>query len=421
MGRNYYLLWLSYLVTQVGNWVYLIALPLVVYDLTGSSFYMASLYGVEFLPWILFSLFGGLLADKYNKKKLILAGNLASAIFISILVLAVHLPTLNLPIIFITVFCLSSINPLIHPSFNSIIPELVTHENIVKANSSIQLIENFITLLGPMFGGGAIAFIGGKQALLIDIFAYLMSILFVGLIMYTDKPKAKQTSKIHIKQDLWIGIQYTYQNKTILYGSFLFFFTNLAIHAFQSNFMYYLVHTLKLDSTMIGLTLGLQGIGPIIGAVLAPYLNRKIPSGKLILISTSLAGLVTFFLLGANNFWQVAMVQAIALAFGNINVITYFSLRQRIVPSELLGRVVSVTRLISYSSIPLSSFLAGFTISQGISIMSIILFSASLRFLVGALGFLTPLNESKRQPKKNRKRTPYRSIGEWLHSSKKAP
>ncbi|MFC7443170.1 MFS transporter [Laceyella putida] len=398
MGRNYYLLWLSYLVTQVGNWVYLIALPLVVYDLTGSGLYMASLYGVEFLPWILFSLFGGLIADKYNKKKVIMAGNLASAILIGVLLVAVNLPTLNLPVIFITVFCLSSINPLTHPSFNSIIPLLVTNQHIVKANSSIQLIENIITLLGPMVGGGAIAFIGGKQALFIDIAAYLLGSLFVALLKYTEAPKESEVKrKTRIKEDLWVGIQYTYRNKVIFYGSLLFFFTNLAINAFQSNFMYYLAHTLKLDSATIGLTLGLQGIGPLIGAFFAPYLNNRISSGKLILFSTSLAGLATFFLLGAKTYWQVALIQAIALTFGNINVITYFSLRQRIVPSELLGRVVSVTRMISYSSIPLSSFLAGWAINEGITIYSIILFSASLRFLVGALGFLTPLSEDKKQ------------------------
>ncbi|MES5953261.1 MFS transporter [Bacillus fungorum] len=398
MKHSYYLLWSSYLISKIGDWLYLIALPLIIYQKTDSAFQMATVYGIAFIPWLFFSLFGGFLADSFNKKNLIILGHFLSAFFVIALTILLTADNINLLLIYIGVFCLSSIEPLIHPSFHSMIPSIVEKEKIVHANSGLQLIENTLNLIGPVIGGSILAFMGGEFALIVNAISFVVAGLVTIFIKYDNvkidkKPKTQSIGKT-ILYDIKDGFKYVNFNKIILFGSLLFFFTNLGIHLFQSNFMFYMADTLKLDSTLIGITMGISGVGPILGAIIAPYLNRKFASGKIILWCTVFAGAGMYVLLFATTFWEVAISQAFVMFFGNINVITYFSLRQKVVPPELLGRVISVTRMISYASIPLGAILGGYALQAGISIFLIIAIGATIRTGVGLLGFLTPLGSA---------------------------
>lgn len=79
--------------------------------------------------------------------------------------------------------------------------------------------------------------------------------------------------------------------------------------------------------------------------------------------------------------------------FGTINVITYFTLRQRTVPKEILGRVISVTRMISYASIPVGSWFGGLLLSWGNSMFIVIMLAGIIRTLAGILARLSPLGK----------------------------
>lgn len=400
MAKSFHILWISYLVSQIGDWLYLISVPLIIYNLTGSAFQMASIYGVEFIPWILFSIIGGLLADLLNKKRLLVISNIISGILVAVLSVFVSVPKPNMMLVYIGVFCLASINPLTHPSFNSIIPALVKKTELVKANSIIQLIENSISFIGPMVGGSIFAIIGGKQALNIDAASFVIAAFFIFFISYKHVSSQNTVSKKKLIKNLKVqlsdGFKYSMSERVIFFGSLLFLCTNFAINILQGNFMYYMAHILHFSPAIIGLTIGLQGIGPIVGSFIAPFISQRISSGKLICLATSIAGFSTFFLLFARTFWSFALVQGIVLACGNINVITYFSLRQRVVPAELLGRVVSVTRMISYASIPIGAFLGGAVLSQGIPMFTLFIIAGSIRLMVGLGGFYTPLGKANK-------------------------
>lgn len=229
-----------------------------------------------------------------------------------------------------------------------------------------------------------------------------MAALLLMCIRY-DAPSAlkrEQTGQTFLQkmgQDLLEGLKYVGTNKVVLYGSFLFLFTNFAINIFQSNYIYFLTNTLQLEPELIGLTIGLSGVGPILGSFIAPYFGKRVQPGRLILMSTAMAGAVMMLMFVARSFWQVALIQAVVLAFGSMNVITYFSLRQKIVPSYILGRVVSVTRMISYTTIPIGAFVGGLVVAKGISIYWLILLGGVIRLAVGVIGFFTPLNDGKAQ------------------------
>ncbi|MDR0298466.1 MAG: MFS transporter, partial [Streptococcaceae bacterium] len=146
-------LWFAFLISSVGDWLQKIAIPILIFQKTGSAYQMAGLYGISFVPWVLFTMFGGVLADRLKKSKIISFGYLLSLIFAVFLIIEVQQNTLNLPLIYLATFLLSSVEPLTHPAFQSLIPQLTDKNHLERANAQIGGVDNTLSLIGPMIGG----------------------------------------------------------------------------------------------------------------------------------------------------------------------------------------------------------------------------------------------------------------------------
>lgn len=121
-NRNFNYLCIAFLISSIGDWLYRLALPIIILSKTGSAYHAATTFGVSFIPWIIFSLLGGSLADNYAKKKILIIGNMFAALVVPVLLFILMEKQINFVLLYSAVFVLSSIDPLIHPSFQSIIP-----------------------------------------------------------------------------------------------------------------------------------------------------------------------------------------------------------------------------------------------------------------------------------------------------------
>lgn len=117
MTRDYYLLLLGYFISSVGNWLYQLALPLLVYELTNSPLSMAVTYGLAYLPYVLFLPIGGVIADRVNRQRLLVVGDFISALVCGLLALAVWQGITSMLIIYPAVFILAGVTPLYHSAF----------------------------------------------------------------------------------------------------------------------------------------------------------------------------------------------------------------------------------------------------------------------------------------------------------------
>ncbi|MCG0791441.1 permease [Lactiplantibacillus plantarum] len=391
-SRSFRHLWTSFLISEIGDWLLKIALPLAIFNKTGSATQMATVYGISFLPWIFFSLFGGIIADRYNKKRILILGNFTSSVLVLLLSILLNAKNVQIDLIYLIVFLQSSVDPLIHHSFQSILPTIVQDNQIVEANTSIQLVDNTLNLLGPLLGGSLAVILNPNLSIVIDAISFLVAGLLLILISYQHiKPAAHQHT---IFNDIRTGFHYSYQNKIVWNGALLFLCTNFATNMFEANFMYFITGTLKYSALFAGITMAISGIGAILGGLLAPILNNHYSSGKIITSTTILAGFGLIAMFQATNFIYIGIAYGVSNLCSNINVITYFSLRQRVVPKIILGRVVSVTRMISYIAMPLGSFFGGYFLGHHISLYVIILIAGLLRTLVGIYARSTPLGHS---------------------------
>ncbi|WP_367365481.1 MFS transporter [Pediococcus parvulus] len=387
-------LWFSFLISSIGDWLYKLALPLIVLAKTGSAYHAATIYGISFIPWIFFSLLGGSIADTFNKKHILFWGNIVSGVLTVLLALFVNQTKLIMWQLYLIVFFLSSIDPLIHPTFQSILPQLTGSAELITANAKIQTVDNTLSILGPLVGGTVIVLFSGTNALWVDAVTFFIAAVFITQI--SIKTPSRGTLNLRkLIESIKEGANYSFGQKVIFSGSVMFFFTNFALNMFEANFMYYMTRQLKLSVLEASLAMTLAGIGSLVAGFVTPKISRYFSSGRILSVSTMLAGLFTVCLFLTQKTWSVGFVLGLISFFGTINVITYFTLRQRTVPSDILGRVVSVTRMVSYASIPIGSWLSGYLISIGTTMKVIVILAGVIRFLAGAGAWLSPLGKEK--------------------------
>jgi MFS family permease len=368
------------------------ALPLLVYEITGSAMSMAVTYGLTYLPYVIFSSFGGVVADRMNRQNLLVIGDLLSAVVVGLLALAMWLQVKNVWVIYSVVFILAGIEPFYHPAFQSLVPSLVPDHQLSKANAWLNGAENIITLAGPLLGGVFIATIGIKSVLLLDAISFLISASLLAGIRLHAREKSQGLKTASVLGEMREGLQYVWESSVIRYGALLFLGTNFAITIFQANYVYFLTEVLDSTPTQLGLGFAIPGIGAFLGALVAPKLGKQFQAGTLILGCTVTAGFLTLPLFVAKDAISVAISWAIVTVLGTINAITWFTLRQRVVPQHLLGRVVALTRLIAFAAIPIAASIGGLIMNATQNIYLIIALAAVIRIAVGSIGFLTPLH-----------------------------
>ncbi|MEA5504569.1 MFS transporter [Halotia wernerae UHCC 0503] len=392
INSNFRKLMLAFFLSQGGDWLYKVALPLLVYQNTKDVVAMGAVYATTFAPYLFVTPFGGAIADRYHKKAVLLLGDLLSTIFVFALGL---LSSSNFSIALLPlVLIIASIDCMSHPSFNSIIPEIVKQNELSKANSYISSAESLITIIGPLFAGVLVASIGAVNTIYLNAISFLISFLIIFQIRYQQR-QITQNPNQSILKDIREGFYETGRNQIIKYACLLFFFENFAIHIFEGNLFFFLKDTLKVTNSQLGIALSLGGIGAIIGSLCTPKLTKLLSEGRLILICSILSGISGLLITLSKNWLQFSISWGFVLGLNSIIAVTYFTLRQKVVDINLLGRVVSITRLIAYAAIPIATIAGSFLIkSQGIEVVIIIF--GSIMIACGCLGWLTPLSNNER-------------------------
>lgn len=390
---NFIYLWTSFLVSSIGDWLYQLALPIIILQKTGSAYHAATVFGVSFIPWVLFSLIGGSLADNYPKRTILILGHVF-AIFASLFLIAVlNVTQINFNLLYLAVFILASVDPLIHPSFQSIIPEIVVKEQFAKTNATIQMIDNTLSIMGPLAGGTVVILLGGVNTLWLDTLSFILA---TGILWLLPKQIENKHNK-HIIKKLWFdsveGAKYSFHQRVIFSGSMMFLLTNFALNMFEANFIFYMTKTLNYPLVDATIAMSIGGVGSLLAGMLGSQVVSRFRAGSLLSTSTILAGLSTLLLLINTNYVYIGVVLGLISFFGTINVITYFTLRQRTVPKEILGRVVAVTRMISYASIPVGAWFGGLLLDLGEPMFIIIMIAGIIRTCAGIMAKLSPLGK----------------------------
>lgn len=352
---------ISSLFSKFGMAIYTIALPLIVYDITKSGSLMAITFVTEFMPHIIFSLFGGALADRMSKRSILLYGDITS-LFAVLFILVTFLNGIeNIYILLIATFILSSASAFYHPSFESIIPEMLDSSELVKGNSIFKFIETFTTFVGPSIGGLLIGFFGNVETLFVTMFTFFISLVSILLI---KKPYITDNidNEISMIKSIKEGLYFVLNNKVIMSGTLYMFLINISYGFIESLFVFYLKGEKHFSPSIIGYIFSIQTLGSMASLFIVNKF-KQINRGKFIVYSGAVMCFGMLLLALGNNIYIIVISRILIVGTATCMAISWFTLRQEVVPQQYLGRVISSTRMVAFLSLPISGMIAGLLIN----------------------------------------------------------
>jgi predicted MFS family arabinose efflux permease len=387
----------SNLAAQSAEQIALAAAPIVAVLLLGVGEGQTGLLQTALtLPFILFAIPAGLLADRISRRFVMVAAEALRATALAAILLALLLGLMTLPLLSLLGFIAVCGTVAYSVAAPALVPSLVTSEQLPAANARIELARTIAFASGPALGGVLVGWVGAAPAF---GFAAALSIIAVVLLSGIHEPARAPAPRRHPLQDIREGAAFVLHHRLLRPVFITQFIFNTASFLLLAVFVPYAVRHLGLSATGVGAILAMYGVGMVVGALAATRVMARFAFGTVIglgpvtgFIAATVMALTTivptpwlaglsFFLLGAGPIlW----------------VISTTTLRQSVTPPALLGRV-SAINIMSYGARPLGSALGA--IVGGLYGAEACLYLAAAIFAAQALVILlSPAVSLARQP-----------------------
>jgi MFS family permease len=360
--RDFALLWTGMTVSLLGDGIYFVAIAWQVYELSNAPTAL-SVVGVAWtLPNVLLLLVGGVLSDRFERRRLMIVSDAVRATAIGTIGVLSVMGQLELWHLLVLVAFYGAGEALFAPAFQAIVPELVPQEHLVQANSLDMLMRPLgAQLVGPAVGGILVAALGAGTAFLID--AATFGVSAVCLLAMRPRPLPPRTTELGFRTalgDMAEGFRFVRAHawlwRTLVAAgvSLLFFFGPI-----QVLLPYIVKNELGGSSSDFGIALAAVGVGSIIGAIVMG--RRGLPRRQLTVMYLAwMIGIGLIAVIGiAGALWQIVLASILRGVGATVGLVLWMTLIHTRVPRELLGRVSSFDWMMSLGLIPLSYALTG--------------------------------------------------------------
>lgn len=373
-NRNFTIIIVGQLISMLGNSIQRFAFSLYILELTGSATMFSTILSIELIPTIILSPFGGAIADRISKKKIMVGLDFCCYIIIGFFAFFIYGKSYQVIFIAILMFVLSLINSIYSPAVEAGIPEVVSDEHFNAANSIVTQISSITSLIGPIAAGFLYGILGVKAIMIINMVSYFVSAvmeLFLKM-PYEKKQDEKLSLSIYIN-DVKDGFKYLYkEQKRILKVIFIISGINLFISPLYFVGVPYVVKIVfGVSDQLYGISEGALGLGMILGAILINFVDKYISFEKNYIHFIALA--LVIFLMGACTsnvvlnldtnhiiafiiFTLTGFVSFNFIAFINIQFMTYIQFN---VPKQILGKTIGLSTGISTVLIPVGQVIYG--------------------------------------------------------------
>jgi MFS family permease len=338
-NRDFLRLWAGLSTSGLGDWVGYTALTLYMYDVTGSAAALATLTIVRSLPVLLFGPLAGVVADRFSRRRVMIASDLARAFLYALLPFATTFPQI-LTIALLT----SSISAFFRPALTALVPDVVRKDELMEANSLLFSTANLMMIVGPALGGLMVGFLGQAWAFGFDAFTFAISALAVYFVVEKWQRQGAAQAVFGVKswvQDLASGVGYIVRERAVAAMTVEMMMMSLGMVAVTVLEVIFVKDILGAGDQGYGLLLSAAGIGALLGSLLAAWVGKKF-SAAAVFCWTGVIGGLTFFLYANLRYFYVTLaIVLIQMIVFSIGQVTSQVLMQQLVPKELRGRVFS--------------------------------------------------------------------------------
>lgn len=357
--RNFLLIWSSKVISGFGFQFYLVALPLLIYQLSQSALAMSTMRAIEFVPNILLGMVAGVIVDRFSRRKVMIATTLIMIICLVIIITLLGVDQIQLWHLFLLGFVLSSSGFTFGNAQHSIIPQLFPKEQLVSVNARFTFVDTLINLIGPGIAGLLLAVASFQTNFIINaVSSSIVLILLFLLVLPADKEK-KKSEQTSIWTEMKEGIAELFSNRLLLVPTLVILLLNLASSLTIGVTMFFAVDLLGATEREVGFMLSLGAIGGLVGSVLITRLRKRWTRGQIFISSIIIHAIGIGILIFASTWWMIGistMVRTFAVIMTNI---VYLSFRQEFTPNHLLGRVAGTSSMMMKLVTPLGLFLSG--------------------------------------------------------------
>lgn len=394
LRRDYALVWTAGLVSDTGDWLLMIALPLFAFSATGSALGASTVFLAELIPMLLAGTFLGVLVDRWDPRRTMIVTALIQGIALLPLLLA---GPDRMGIVYAVAAVQACLGAVMNPARQSMVPRLLQPEELGRGNALLAISDNLARLVGSPLGGLAFAVSGLPGVVIVDAVSFGATAV---LVAFTRRlPRAggdgeaepAQAVERRLLREWAEGIGLVARTGDLRTIAAITVLGSVAQGVFLVLFIVYVTENLGAGDTEVGLLRGVQAIGGVLGGLLTGMLVRRVAPrllvgagylvfGALSLLTWNLAPVTTSVWVYAGLFIAMGL-PAVATATGEITLV------QTVTPRAALGRVIAAVTTLSGAAQGVG-LLAGGILAETVGAVTVLDGQASLYLLCGVLALV---------------------------------
>ena len=367
---SFRLLWIGQFISLSGSQLRLVALPYQIFVLTGSSFAVGLIGVFQAVPLLVLSLFGGVIADAVDRRRLLLITQVGLAAVSLALALATQLGSASVPLLYVLTAAGACFSALDNPTRASLAPTLVDRRLIRAAMALNQTIFQFALVFGSALAGFIIARLGLAGAYWLDASSFAAA--FVAVWLMRTPPRVR-TERQPVLEALVEGVRYLGATRILLATMSLDFLATF-FGSPRALFPYYADRVFHVGPEGLGLLYASMGAGALVASVASGWTARVQRQGLTVLIAVSVWGLAIalFGLLDERAFAVALVLLAIANGADAVSSIFRGTILQLVVPDALRGRLNAINIMFVLGGPQLGQFESGAVAALASPVVSVI-------------------------------------------------
>ncbi len=393
--RDFALLWAGQTVSDLGNAVTFVALPLVaVLVLHASSFQVGLIAAASSVAWLFIALPAGVWTDRRRRRPVMIASDVVRALLMFSIPVAWWLDILTVTQLVLVALLLGAGGVLFTIADGAFMPQVLPRDRLADGNGALQASMSAANITGPGLAGLLIQLIGAPVTLLVDAVSFLVSAGTVAAMRTREEPPARPAQHPRMLGEVLDGLRYVFRNplpRTLALGVGL---ANLVYGGYDTVVVLFLARQLHLPAGVIGVLFGVASVGGLLGSMLAGRLTRRYGDARVPVRATIvmvIGGLLMpLTMTGFGLIWFVAGSLLLSAGIGVFNVCVV-SAMQATTPARMLGRALASTRMFTRGGLPLGALFGGllatlFAPRWALAIVMLLQVPMPLVFLLSPLG-----------------------------------
>jgi MFS family permease len=360
LDARYWRLWGAVASSNLGDGLVSLALPWLASLLTRDPLAISGVALATRLPWLVFSLQAGALSDRFDRRRLMVGANSIRTVIAAVVAATVVWDVATLPLLYLAAFGLGMCEVVFDNTTQSLLPALVPRERLERANGTLLGAQMVIADLLARPVAGALVGVALSLPFAIDAVTAAVSAALIAAIPGTSRPApAAGTRPPPMRTQIREGLAWLWHHRLLRTLAIALGLMNGIGAATMATFVLFAQEVLDLDGFGFGLLLAVSSVGGLLGSVVAPAVTARLGYGRSLLLAVAVP-IAGFLAIAGTSSAAVAAVASSVTAFTAVawNVVTV-SLRQRLIPDRLLGRVNSVYRFFGWGMMPIGTLLGG--------------------------------------------------------------